>query len=56
MTAQPTPPRPILPSTPLCHICNKPVPLETAKTDDSGYPVHEDCYVLKCVLKRVTDD
>jgi hypothetical protein len=27
-----------------CSICNKPLTLETTKTDDAGRPVHEDCY------------
>jgi hypothetical protein len=31
---------------PICHICNKPVQLETAKTDDAGSTVHEGCYLL----------
>ena len=30
-----------------CSICNQPVALEIAKTDDSGQAVHEECYVLK---------
>jgi hypothetical protein len=32
--------------TPACHICNKPVPLELAKTDELGRTVHEGCYLL----------
>jgi hypothetical protein len=28
----------------LCWVCNKPVELETAKTDDRGRVVHEECY------------
>lgn len=32
---------------PTCHICNKPVKLETAKTDESGRAVHSGCYLLK---------
>jgi len=32
---------------PACAICNKPVPLETAKIDEDGQTVHEQCYVLK---------
>jgi hypothetical protein len=31
---------------PLCPVCNKPVPLETAKTDGDGRAVHEECYLL----------
>lgn len=30
-----------------CSICNQPVALETAKTDDSGQAVHEECYLFK---------
>jgi putative methionine-R-sulfoxide reductase with GAF domain len=30
-----------------CCICNKPVALEIAKTDDSGQAVHEECYALR---------
>jgi hypothetical protein len=41
-------PRPI-PSPP-CTICDKPVPLETCKTDEAGKAVHEECYVLKLKL------
>jgi hypothetical protein len=34
-----------LPSLPSCAICRQPVRLETAKTDENGQPVHEDCYL-----------
>jgi hypothetical protein len=34
-----------------CSICNKPVNLETAKIDDNGNAVHEECYVLNVVMK-----
>jgi hypothetical protein len=34
-----------------CSICNKPVDLETAKTDENGKTVHEECYVFKQTLK-----
>jgi len=37
---------------PMCCICNKPVKLETAKTDDLGRTVHEGCYLLKLGVKR----
>jgi hypothetical protein len=30
-----------------CVICNKPVSLETTRTDEDGQPVHEECYVLR---------
>jgi hypothetical protein len=39
---------------PKCRICNKPVELETAKTDESGKAVHEDCYVRILRLKAIT--
>jgi hypothetical protein len=42
------------PSLP-CPICNRPVPLETAKTDSDGKAVHEDCYFIKIKLKRIKD-
>jgi hypothetical protein len=32
---------------PLCAVCRKPVDLKTAKTDDSGKAVHEECYVAR---------
>jgi hypothetical protein len=35
---------PVQPFIPLCSVCGKPVPLETAKTDDQGKLVHEECY------------
>src|SRR4051812_42808589 len=28
-----------------CRICNEPVPVETAKTDDHGQAIHEVCYI-----------
>ena len=34
------------PSPPVCRICGKSVPLESAKTDGDGSAVHEACYVL----------
>lgn len=39
-----------LPSGPSCPICALPVELETAKTDDDGKAIHEQCYVS--VLSR----
>ena len=29
-----------------CSLCNKPVDLTTAKTNEAGKAVHEECYVL----------
>jgi hypothetical protein len=40
----------------LCRICGKPVPLETAKTDEGGKAVHEYCHVLKLRLAQATKD
>ena len=39
---------------PKCSICNKPVELETAKTDENGKAVHEDCYAARVRLKGIT--
>ena len=35
-----------------CSLCNESVELETAKTDERGEPVHEECYVKRVCLKR----
>jgi hypothetical protein len=32
---------------PICSICNLPVLLNNAKTDEDGSAVHEDCYLIK---------
>jgi hypothetical protein len=41
--------------TPICSICNLPVSLNSAKTDEDGNAVHEDCYLIKLgVAKPVT--
>jgi len=37
-----------------CIICNKPVTLETSKTDANGKAVHEECYTLREALKQAT--
>jgi hypothetical protein len=37
-----------------CALCDKPVPLDTSKTDENGKAVHEECYLLKMRLKRAT--
>ena len=34
------------PSQPVCRVCGRSVPLESAKTDGDGSAVHEGCYVL----------
>jgi len=39
-----------------CSICNKPVDLKTAKTNEASQPVHEECYVLTQALMRSTKD
>jgi hypothetical protein len=39
-----------IPKPPLCSICNKPVKLLTATTDENGNIVHEMCHVLKMRL------
>ena len=35
-----------------CHICQKPIPLEDAKTDENGKAVHDACYVADLELKH----
>jgi hypothetical protein len=35
-----------------CSLCNDPVDLRTAKTDEYGKAIHEDCYVLRMRMKR----
>jgi hypothetical protein len=37
-----------------CSICEKPVSLESAKADEYGRTIHEECYTLKMRLKRAT--
>jgi hypothetical protein len=32
---------------PLCPICNQPVVLEKAKTDEYGHAIHDECYLDK---------
>jgi len=36
---------------PICSICNLPVPLNSAKTDEDGKAVHEDCYLTKLGIR-----
>ena len=43
------------PSDLKCAICNKPVAIETAKTDDDGQAVHEECYLQRIRMKRIRD-
>lgn len=33
--------------TPICPICRKAVPLNSAKTDEDGLAIHEACYLVK---------
>lgn len=40
---------------PICPACSKPVPLETAKTDDHGRAIHEKCYVLNLLFERTAE-
>ena len=35
---------------PLCAVCDRPVVLEAAKTDEQGQAIHEDCYVVKVIF------
>ncbi len=39
-----------------CTICNKPIALETAKTDDDGRIVHGACYALRLAGLKPTDN
>ena len=38
----------------MCCVCNAPVELTTAKTDERGKAIHEDCYVLKMRPEHAT--
>jgi hypothetical protein len=40
-------------STPLCPICDKPLELETSKTDENGRAVHEHCYIQQLLASRI---
>ena len=44
------------PGFPICALCNRPVELETAKTDEQGHPVHEQCYVQKVRRQTASPD
>jgi hypothetical protein len=37
-----------------CSICEKFVTLESARADEYGRTIHEECYTLKMKLKRAT--
>jgi hypothetical protein len=37
---------------PLCSLCNEPVDLTTAKVDEDGNAIHEECYVLRMQKKE----
>jgi hypothetical protein len=38
-----------------CSICGQALSLETAKADEYGRPIHEDCYASKIKLKSDSD-
>lgn len=40
-------------AVPACAICSQAVSLETAKIDEDGQTVHEQCYVLKIQREHV---
>jgi hypothetical protein len=42
------------PVVPTCAICRQSAPLETAKTDERGQIVHEECYLFKIRLIEAT--
>ncbi len=35
-----------------CAFCNTPVPIESAKTNEHGQPIHENCYVQLLRMNR----
>ncbi len=37
-----------------CSLCERPVSLESAKADEYGRAIHEECYALKMRLKVAT--
>ena len=41
--------------TPICSICNLPVSLNNATTDEDGNAVHEDCYLIKLGVAKPVD-
>lgn len=38
--------------TPICSICEEPVPLEESKSDEYGRAIHENCYVWTIELRK----
>jgi hypothetical protein len=40
-------------STSLCPLCDKPLELETSRTDENGRAVHEHCYIQQLLASRV---
>jgi len=36
----------------ICRICGKPVPVNTAKEDACGEPIHEECYAVKVQFEQ----
>jgi hypothetical protein len=39
---------------PICSVCSEPVELDTAKVNEVGNPIHEECYVVKDSLRKAT--
>jgi len=39
--------------TPPCPICDKPLELETSKTDENGRAVYEHCYIQQLLASRI---
>jgi hypothetical protein len=37
-----------------CAICGKPLRLATAKSGNSGLPIHDECHMLRLKLKQAT--
>ena len=42
------------PATPACPICHREVLIGTAKTDEDGRALHEECYLFRLRLKGLT--
>jgi hypothetical protein len=39
---------------PRCSMCNQPVEVATATTDEDGKAIHEECYAARMRLKEIT--
>jgi hypothetical protein len=39
---------------PICSVCNEPVELDTAKVDEVGNAIHEECFVANISIRKAT--